>query len=72
MSGPVHGDARPIGEMAPLALLQAESGAAVAHPQAPRRALVRRVPLRVHGFRAPLSGRGGTVVHEGPVREAAA
>jgi len=68
-----HADARPIGEMDPLALLLlAEGGARVVHPEAARLALVHRVPLRVYSFRAPLSGRGGTVVRETPVLEEAA
>jgi aspartokinase len=69
----LHADARPIGEIDPLALvLLAEAGATVVHAEAARLALSHRVPLRVYGFRAPLSGRGGTVVRWAPVLEAAA
>lgn len=62
-----HADAAPIREIDPLALVVlAEGGARVVHPEAARLALIHRVPLRVYGFRAPLSGRGGTRVHEAP------
>ncbi len=55
--------ARRIEEMDHLALVRlAESGAQVVHAEAARRALAHGVPLRVYGYRAPLSGRGGTVV----------
>jgi aspartate kinase len=65
-----HADARPIGEIDPLALVVlAEGGATVVHPEAARLALAHRVRLRVYGFRAPLSGRGGTVVREAPALE---
>lgn len=58
--------ARPIHEIDPLALVVlAEAGAKVVHPEAARLALLRAVPLRVYGFRAPLSGRGGTLVRPG-------
>ncbi|HYR11563.1 MAG TPA: hypothetical protein VEQ60_27520 [Longimicrobium sp.] len=58
-----HADARRIGEIDPLALVVlAEDGARVVHPTAARLALERCVPLRVYHHRAPLSGRGGTVV----------
>lgn len=67
-----HPDARPIGEIDPLALVVlAESGAQVVHPAAARLALERHVPLRVYHHRAPLSGRGGTVVRVGRVLETA-
>jgi aspartate kinase len=66
-------DARPIGEMDPLALVVlAEGGAQVVHPEAARLALSHRVALRVYSFRAPLSGRGGTVVREARALEEAA
>jgi aspartate kinase len=69
----LHADARPIGEIDPLALVVlAEGGAHVVHPEAARLALERHVPLRVYGFRAPLSGRGGTIVREAAALEAAA
>ena len=69
----LHPDARRIGEIDPLALvLLAEGGAHVVHPEAARLALEHRVPLRVYGYRAPLSGRGGTVVRAAPALEAAA
>jgi aspartate kinase len=68
-----HADARPIGEMDPLALVVlAEGGAQVVHPEAARLALSHRVALRVYSFRAPLSGRGGTVVREARALEEAA
>lgn len=68
-----HADAQPIGEMDPLALVVlAEGGATVVHPQAARLALVHRVSLRVYSHRAPLSGRGGTVVREAAALEEAA
>lgn len=68
-----YADARPIGEIDPLALVVlAEGGATVVHPQAARLALAHGVSLRVYGFRAPLSGRGGTVVRERRVLEEAA
>lgn len=58
-----HADARRIREIDPLALVVlAEGGARVVHPTAARLALERGVPLRVYHHRAPLSGRGGTVV----------
>ena len=67
-----HPDARPIGEMDPLALLVlAEGGARVVHPTAARLAAERGVPLRVYHHAAPLSGRGGTVVRVVPALEAA-
>ena len=69
----VHADARPIGEIDPLALVVlAEGGATVVHPEAARLALAHGVRLRVYGFRAPLSGRGGTVVREARALEEAA
>jgi aspartate kinase len=69
----LHADARPIEEIDPLALvILTEGGAQVVHPQAARLALAHRVPLRVYSFRAPLSGRGGTVVRVAEVLEAAA
>jgi aspartate kinase len=68
----LHADARPIGEIDPLALVVlAEGGAHVVHPTAARLALERGVPLRVYHHRAPLSGRGGTVVRVSRVLEAA-
>jgi len=68
-----HADARPIGEIDPLALVVlAEGGATVVHAEAARLARAHRVPLRVYSFRAPLSGRGGTTVREAPVLEEAA
>lgn len=67
-----HPDARRIGEIHPLALvLLAEGGARVVHPTAARLALERGVPLRVYHHRAPLSGRGGTVVQVPRTLEAA-
>jgi aspartate kinase len=58
-----HADARRIGEIDPLALVVlAEGGARVVHPTAARLALEHGVLLRVYHHRAPLSGRGGTVV----------
>jgi aspartate kinase len=67
-----HADARPIREIDPLALVVlAEGGARVVHPTAARLALERGVPLRVYHHRAPLSGRGGTVVRAVPALEAA-
>jgi aspartate kinase len=68
-----HADARPIGEIDPVALVVlAEGGATVVHPEAARLARAHRVPLRVYSFRAPLSGRGGTTVREAPVLEGVA
>jgi aspartate kinase len=68
----LHPDARPIREIDPLALLVlAEGGARVIHPTAARLALERGVPLRIYHHRAPLSGRGGTVVRATGVLEAA-
>ena len=68
-----HADARPIGSLDPLALVVlAESGARVVHAEAARLALAHRVPLRVYHFRAPLSGRGGTVVRAAQALEEAA
>jgi aspartate kinase len=59
----VDGNARPLAEIDPLALVVlAEAGARVVHPEAARRALADGVPLRVYGWWAPLSGRGGTRV----------
>lgn len=67
-----HADARRIGEIDPLALVVlAEGGARVVHPTAARLALERGVPLRVYHHRAPLSGRGGTVVRVSRALEAA-
>lgn len=67
-----HPDARRIGEIDPLALVVlAESGAQVVHPAAARLALEHGVGLRVYHHRAPLSGRGGTVVRVARVLEAA-
>jgi aspartate kinase len=58
-----HADARRIRHIDPLALVVlAENGARVVHPTAARLVLERGVPLRVYHHRAPLSGRGGTVV----------
>jgi aspartate kinase len=68
----LHADARPIGEIDPPALVVlAEGGAQVVHPTAARLALQRGVRLRVYHYRAPLSGRGGTVVRVTPALEAA-
>lgn len=68
-----HADARPIGEIDPLALVVlAEGGATVVHAEAARLARAHHVSLRVYSFRAPLSGRGGTTVREAPVLEEAA
>lgn len=68
-----YADARPIGEIDPLALVVlAEGGATVVHAEAARLARAHHVPLRVYSFRAPLSGRGGTTVREAPVLEEAA
>ncbi len=68
----LHADARPIREIDPLALVVlADGGAQVVHPTAARLALERGVPLRVYHYRAPLSGRGGTVVRITPALEAA-
>jgi aspartate kinase len=68
----VHPDARAIREIDPLALVVlAEGGACVVHPAAARLALERGVPLRVYHHRAPLSGRGGTLVRAAGVLEAA-
>jgi aspartate kinase len=67
-----HADARRIGELDPLALVVlAEGGARVVHPTAARLALERGVPLRVYHHRAPLSGRGGTLVRVRRALEAA-
>ncbi len=67
-----HADARPIREIDPLALVVlAEGGAKIVHPAAARLALERGVPLRVYHHRAPLSGRGGTIVRAAPALEAA-
>jgi aspartate kinase len=58
-----HADARRIARIDPLALVVlAEGGARIVHPTAARLALEHGVPLRVYHHRAPLSGRGGTVV----------
>lgn len=55
--------ARPFARLSHRALLGlTQDGARVVHPEAARLALVGGVPLRVYGFRAPLSGRGGTRV----------
>ncbi|HEX2080100.1 MAG TPA: hypothetical protein VHG08_20535 [Longimicrobium sp.] len=68
----LHADARPIRELDPLALVVlAEGGAAIVHPSAARLALERGVTLRVYHHRAPLSGRGGTIVRAAPALEAA-
>lgn len=66
----VDASARPFARLSHRALLGlAQDGARVVHPQAARLALVGGVPLRIYGFRAPLSGRGGTRVesHAAPV-----
>ena len=68
----IHADARAIREIDPLALVVlAEGGAKVVHPTAARLALERGVPLRVYHHRAPLSGRGGTIVRAAAALEAA-
>lgn len=68
-----HADARPIGRIDPLTLVAlAEGGAQVVHPTAARLALDQGVPLRVYHHRAPLSGRGGTVVRREAALEVAA
>ncbi|MDB4949852.1 MAG: aspartate kinase, partial [Gemmatimonadetes bacterium] len=55
--------ARPLREIGADALVAlTEAGARVVHPAAARLARDRGVPLRVYGFRASLSGAGGTVV----------
>jgi aspartate kinase len=60
--------ARPFARLTHAELLAlVRGGAKVVHPEAARLAAEHAVPLHVYHHRAPLSGRGGTVVAAAPV-----